>query len=488
VSLVPPDSGPELRDYVAVLRRRWRVVAAGVVLGVLAGLAVSVLQPRVYTSSASVLVEPVVRDVFDGRTPPDRMVDLASERELLLSTRVAAAAGQRLDPPRSAEEMERAVAAANPGGLLLQVTFTAATPEAAQAGAQAYAESYLAARREQAEATIEQSRAPLRLRLQEAEAELSQVVDDLVADRDPSRVASAQIRRDVLVDQVGALQRELAALDAIDTSGGGIVDPAPLPQGAAGAPPGRLLLVGGLVGLVAGVVGAYLRDRLDPRMVDPERDLEPLGLAVLADLGPRSGEEWSLDPEEVARLRNRLLALHPRSDGGAVTLFTGLGDAPSGPLAGDYGRVLSRVRRGVLLVDADLRRPLAGAETPARPGLAQVLAGERSLDAVVLPLDDVEGLAFLPAGRPAGSPSDLLQPDRLDAFLAAARKGWGEVVVAAPPALASGDELSLAGFCDAVVLCVSPRRVRLPALSRAVAQLRAAGGQLAGVVLLRGRA
>lgn len=491
---------PQLRDYVSVLRRRLLLILSGMVLGAAAGGLLWAVQSERYTSVATILLEPIVRDAFQVRTPVDRSVDADTERRVLLSRSVAESAGGRMNPPRSPDAMLQSVTVTQPGDLLLRVSFSAAGQQAAQNGAQAYVDAYLERRGSEGAAQLEQSRQPVSDRLAQAEAELAQVLATLAAQRavatDPAlqaddlTVIEAQTRQDVLVTLIEQLQAELVALDAIDTSGGQVLDPAILPAEPSNPTLLRLTLLGGVGGLLLGVVLAFVRDRLDDRMVDPDQDLSPLALPIVGRLPRLNSGSVAGTPagDALRQLRDRLVAVQPVADGAAgngarratVTMFTAVHDDPStNAVAQSFASTLSP---DVLLVRADLRTTAAGGP---RQGLAEVLVGAAKLADVVHTEGAEAPVAVVDPGQPVRDPGELLQQEGLEAFFATARSGYRHVVVAAPPALRYADDLVLARFADRVVVCVEGRVTQMPALRRAIAELREAGKASLSAVVVR---
>lgn len=119
----------------------------------------------------------------------------------------------------------------------------------------------------------------------------------------------------------------------------------------------------------------------------------------------------------------------------------------------------------VLLVDGDMRRPrfesLFG--TPARPGLADVLAGRSRLEHSVQYISEV-GLYVLPAGR-AGSPRNLVRCERLEPILEQMKIDVDLVIIDAPPMATWVDARSMAAAADGVLFVVRAGRTRAQELT-----------------------
>ena len=143
--------------------------------------------------------------------------------------------------------------------------------------------------------------------------------------------------------------------------------------------------------------------------------------------------------------------------------------------------------RRVVLVDADLRRPvlheLFGLTN--REGLANLLAS----DQLPLPLQDTgtPGLQLLASGPAPTNPLHLLTSRRFDQALALARAQADIVLVDTPPAAMLADAALLAPRLDGILLVVSAGRTRRDLARRAKEQLERSGSKMLGVVVVNVR-
>lgn len=170
--------------------------------------------------------------------------------------------------------------------------------------------------------------------------------------------------------------------------------------------------------------------------------------------------------------------------------------AISSPAAGD-GKTVTALNlagalargsdEGVLLVDADLRRPsvakLLGLSETAR-GLGDVLADGGPDHASVIQRLDSLNLAVLPAG-PArrGGVSDTLRSPRLEALLDRLRGEYGRIVVDTPPLLPVFDSALLAKLVDGVLLVVAANQTPRKLLGESLNMLDP--GKVLGIVFNR---
>jgi non-specific protein-tyrosine kinase len=151
--------------------------------------------------------------------------------------------------------------------------------------------------------------------------------------------------------------------------------------------------------------------------------------------------------------------------------------------AANLALALAEGGRQVIIIDADLRRPvqhtLFGIERT--DGLANLLR----TDAGPLSLIDtgVPGITLLPAGPLPGNPLEALASSRFDEVLAQARTRADFVIVDTAPAGALADAAVLAPRLDGMLLVISAGRTKRDRAQRAREQLERVNANLLGVVL-----
>lgn len=139
-------------------------------------------------------------------------------------------------------------------------------------------------------------------------------------------------------------------------------------------------------------------------------------------------------------------------------------------------------QRSTLIVDLDLRRPSVGryVTPPASLGLSELLNEPVGLDHVLLQMKSTR-LSILPAGRPAGNPTELLRSDALAGTMEELRKRFDWIVIDTPPCVPFSDASVLQALADGTVLVVRAGRTAKGSVERALESLE--GGPILGVVL-----
>jgi capsular exopolysaccharide synthesis family protein len=148
----------------------------------------------------------------------------------------------------------------------------------------------------------------------------------------------------------------------------------------------------------------------------------------------------------------------------------------------------ARAGMNVVLIDADLRRAQVGPRLgiDAAVGLGAVLAGDKSLEEVLVPypVDDPGAgeLKVLPAGSPPANPAALISSKAMERVLRTLEDSSDLVVIDSPAALMVSDPLPLIELATGVILVARMNRSTRERISRLRKIVSAAHGTLFGVV------
>ncbi|SDI84344.1 Wzz/FepE/Etk N-terminal domain-containing protein [Nonomuraea jiangxiensis] len=413
------SSGTDLDEHLALLRRRWLVLLGCVVFGGTAGLALMRLTPPAYTATTQVLVMPV-----GGQEPGNQVtarqrepLNLDTEAQIARSAVVAARAAKAL----GGGAPEPAEVSVPPNSSVLWISVTAAEPAGAAARSRAYAEAYLANRRESTLTAMAEQQQAVLAKLRQVNAAIDLVIKQLGGlPRGSAEHTIATQRQGVLNRQAATLALKYDALRTVAVTPGTIISQATPPTGPSSPSLPLYLGTGLMTGLLAGSAAAYARDRLDRRL-RTAADVERLtGLRVLADLsGPRGpGVLHDLACAVVAAcegatVRRRLLVKALPSDLYASSLAEPLSvSAPLSVLDGSDVRDLARADAALLLVG--LGRVTSTEVATAARGLAQ---HDVPVVGVVTATDAVP--SFVPLMEPHTSLGKLVATGELEVSVSA---------------------------------------------------------------------
>ncbi len=239
----------------------------------------------------------------------------------------------------------------------------------------------------------------------------------------------------------------------------------------------KLPILGGLglfLGFGLGIALALVVDMLDSTFSSVE-DLErSVGANVIAhvprfdvkklrnDLAPDSKVAASLlsfhsprsAESEIYRVARTSLLVSNRREAVRTIMNTSPqpGDGKSTTIS-NLAVSFARTGKRVLLIDADLRRPmisnLFGIDD--QPGLADVLLGKRKFKEAYT-ASELPNLHIMPNGVATNQPAELLESSRLHSLLNEAKEHFDLILIDAPPLLAVTDPAIIAPLVDSVLI------------------------------------
>jgi capsular exopolysaccharide synthesis family protein len=273
-----------------------------------------------------------------------------------------------------------------------------------------------------------------------------------------------------------------------------VVDPASLPRTPVSPQPLRNLGLAAVVGLLLGLGGAVLRETLNTSVRTPEdiaaaSEAPILGSIAYDAAAVKQPLVTGLDShaprvEAFRVLRTNLQFVDVDRASKLFLVTSSMPGEGKTTTAINLAVTLARTGERVVLVEADLRRPKVGQylrlETVV--GLTTVLVKRLAIDQALQPWGR-DGLAVLTSGAIPPNPSELMQSQSMAQLLADLRRRFDVIVVDAPPLLPVTDAALLAAQADGALLVVRHGRTKREQLHGSVERLRAVGGRLVGVVL-----
>ena len=475
-----------LRDYLAVVRRRWWIVVGALAVTSVLALGFSATQTAIYEAEAQMLVQTRSTDsLFDTGLDlrgSDATRAVQTEIQVLEGERVRTRLIQTLDLAQRPPAVDASVVGSTD---VVSVKVRSTDPETAALLANAYVQAYIDERREQSVEELLAATAQVQNKISELQTQIESLPED-----DPQR-ASLLAQQTAFRETVNQLQVDTA----LKTGGASVVKSAEVSTDPVEPTPMRTAVLAGVVGLLIGLGAAFAIDYLDDS-VRSEEDLERLAdLPVLAVV--------PIDPP----VDNRPVALSAPGDY-AVEVYRGLRtniqflglDRPTKVIqvtssvpgegktttATNLAVVLAQAGRSVALVDADLRRPRVHEvfSIPQSPGVIDLLVGD-SFDVVSNRLDigqDVE-LTVAASGTVPGNPGEMLASGRTRDLLSELAGRYDYVIVDSAPILPVADSLALASGVDAVVFVAQAKRATKRNVAEALERLGRVQAPVVGMVL-----
>jgi tyrosine-protein kinase len=257
------------------------------------------------------------------------------------------------------------------------------------------------------------------------------------------------------------------------------------PQDPVSPRPLRNGVIGALIGLVVGLLIAFVRDSFDRRLrgardIEDELGLpllghvsaDAMGRAVVSNNGHKVLTEQDLESFRI--LRTNLEFLDVDNPARSVVVTSGLPGEGKSTVSTALAATSALSGKRTLLVECDLRRPQVADRfgLPDGPGLAEYLAGKAEpkevLRKIVLaPSSDGNGngakpeadagapsLMCITAGTAPPRPAEMLGSQKFATFLEEVRDAYDFVALDSSPLLSVSDTLELVPRVDAVILCI----------------------------------
>ncbi|MHA3683337.1 hypothetical protein ACXR2W_03670 [Leucobacter sp. HY1908] len=281
-----------LSYYFTVLWRQRLVVLSGIALGLIVALGVLVFAPRTVTATTAVNLNVITTEPFNQQRPASGLLDVQTEADIASSHVVAQEASKLLDGRLSAAEVREASKVSAAGGAtVVRVAFTAPTQQQAVAGADAVAAAYLSVRKDQAEQRIDAMLSSLNTRLEALNKDLLEINKVLIAAApDSTEYAQAASQLQQVQVELDGLLSQRNALSSVDTTGGIILTSAQDSYPVQSPSRTMTLATGLAVGLVLGVIAAYVWNARDRRLRTTAEIAAALRAPQLASLEPPRGQ------------------------------------------------------------------------------------------------------------------------------------------------------------------------------------------------------
>ncbi len=304
-------------------------------------------------------------------------------------------------------------------------------------------------------------------------------------------------------------QKEVSISSSLKSSNIWIVDPARPPRLPTEPNILRNFAVSLLSGLFVGVLLAFGLTKVNEKIVTLEQavivsPLPSLGVVPLLGAKSKNGASpqlsdvnGSVKPELVSSLRPMSLTaesyksmvtsilLSHRAHPAVILVTSALSGEGKTTVSTNLAIVLARLRRRVLLVDTDLRRPSIhrAMRLSAKAGLGALLRKSAAFEEVVVNCPDIPNLFVLPAA-PINLPEDTeLLVSGFKELVDRWREQFDHIIIDTPPVLSMTDAVRMSVEADSVILVIRAGQVAKKEFLRAQDLLLKVNARLTGFVL-----
>ncbi|WP_411573947.1 lipopolysaccharide biosynthesis protein [Streptomyces fradiae] len=496
------DDEPDLlRDQFRQLLRYPRLIAGGVLLGLLGGAWLGYSTSDTYVATSDVVLRVPMEDPFNPSIAIEKTLDMNTERQAATSRRTAERAADDLDFPGDPADLVSGLQVTNPPkSQVLRFSYTTADPALSARRANAMVSAYLADRREQTAQTRDTMIKGLQAQLDPIARQHDELAEELDGRTGSEAEADYAVKANLL-GRITELSNRISKLKALDISPGKVIRTATPPTSSDGPGWALSLGLGGAVGIALGLLMAWVRLVFDPAARSEGDVARALRAPVLGSL-PRTRETDPLLTEDredsplaeeyrsiAYRLaydqrfagRRRLLVAAPRGSSRTAA-------AVAVNLAASFAETGKRV----LIVEAELRQPSLEGQLRAREvgrlawpgdGEGEDWPGGRRL---VVDAGESGGFDLVPGARVRNVARALTSPD-MSRLVEEADDPNVTVIVLTPPVFAYADALALVDRVDGVLVVCDPRGVHRSQLARLRDLITGAGGTVLGTVMHRGQ-
>jgi succinoglycan biosynthesis transport protein ExoP len=262
----------------------------------------------------------------------------------------------------------------------------------------------------------------------------------------------------------------------------------------------RNLLRAIMIGLLAGLGAAILRERTDnvfhtPMEVEKELQLPVLGLIPFLPLEPgvdiatsiskmSSSERFAIK-ESLRSLFTTFRLLRADNNIRMVGITSSTQGEGKSTAVTVFARTLADLGLKVLIVDSDMRLPMQTRYLGVEPGegLSSLLS-DSALKTTDLIQTIAENMDVLPAGPKPPDPAKLLNSARCQEVIDELRAlpGYDIIIVDAPPCLMLADPILLGEKLDGILFLVGLGRVSRELAPQAARRIKATGVDVLGII------
>ncbi|MCU1638926.1 MAG: hypothetical protein JWL94_1573 [Microbacteriaceae bacterium] len=472
-----------IEHYASVLKRRWRMMIGGALVGFVAILGYLTVVGEKSVATTDINLTVISDDPFNAGKTASELLDATTESQIARSYAVAVKAADALGggttPAELRQNLEVSVVA---DATVISLSYKAPTAEEAVEGSSAIADAYLSYRAAQAQARVNGVTERIDARLEQLRVELGEANGRGAAAASGSSEANqARSDQDLIVIEIDSLLNDRNSLALIDTAGGSVLSSAVENEVEVTPDAGLMLTAGVLGGLVLGVILAFLLTaftRRVQRVEDVERATGVRGLLERPASHHAAVPETGAMMDSLRVARERLFAtLNPR--GAVVAVIDDTTAHQPSDLPVNLAVAAARAGQKTLVLAPNIS-----------PSYLDLLKDKLSLQVLELNNEGVVYGSSIVAGLTLGvgrhSHSDDADDREFATYVRDVIDTAGEdvfVLLTLPPRASHASELAAARLADAVIMVAVLGRSRKKRISETVEELALVGSPFLGALI-----
>ena len=502
----------ELRQYLKSVLRWWWLLILSTGIAASASYYVSSQQPRIYQTTATLLVGQVTQKA-NPNSQDFYTVERLAESYAQMATRqpVLQAVVDSLELRMNWQGLKwRVNAYSIPRTDLLGVSVQDSSPERAVAIADGIAYQLILqspsspdnqAREERSQFVLSQLD-DLEARIETAKARVVELETELATAFSARQIQELQSEISNLETLINNWQANYSDLLGFLEGGDSpnyltIIEPAQLPTSPVSPNVAMNVLIAAAVGFALALGAALLLEYIDDTIKSTDDLTISLGLTALGSVNRIDGRYYkdkliaSHDPfsptaESYRMLRTNLQFMTIDQSVQSMMITSPNPDEGKSTTAANLGVIMAQADLKTVLVDADLRRPTLHKtfQVSNLEGLTDLLRVQGVVDINDhLKSTGIENLQVITSGPLPPNPSEMLSSQRMINLLQELKEIADVIIFDSPPVLAVTDATVLSRQVDGVILVTQARRTRRGATRQAIERLEHVGGRILGSVL-----
>ena len=252
-----------------------------------------------------------------------------------------------------------------------------------------------------------------------------------------------------------------------------VISPAQPPVAPSSPKTMQIMMVSALLGLMAGVGGAYLLEMLNAGFTTPRQVEDMLDMPLLASISKMESRDLTAEgavlsipqypfvkplsrfSEAIRSLRSAIQMSDVDNPPKVIQVTSTIPGEGKSTLCMTIASSAAQSGQRVLIIDCDLRHPSTSRYFKADKALGVVdyLAGGVELQKIVS-FDETLRLWLMPAGAKTQNPPDLLGSEKLKSLIETLREKFDLIVIDTPPMGPVVDPLIVSNLVDKVVFVV----------------------------------
>ncbi len=503
----------EIIKYVKRVLKWWWLVLLCTTIGAGASYVASSRQPKIYQTSATLLVGQIIRTANPTGQDFYTVQQLAeSYAQIAVRQPVLQGAIDSLGLNMSWQDLKwRVYAAPIPRTQLLAITVKDTSPERAVAIADEIAYQLILQSPSSPENQARQERSgfvrnqldDLERRIKVAQTRVKDLEVELNTALSARRIQDLQSEIANLAELINTWQANYSDLLAFLEGGESpnyltIIEPAQLPTVPVSPDVQMNVILAAAVGFMLALGGAIVLEYLDDTIKTPEDLSVSLGLPHLGSVGQMRGKDYkgklitthspfSPTLEAYRLIRTNIQFMEVDRPAKSILVSSSSPGEGKSITAINLAITMAQADLRTIIVDADLRIPVIHKifQVPNSGGLTDLLRSQPFKVDDYLKNTGVDNLQVITSGPLPPNSSEMLGSQRMGELIHHLGEIADVVIFDSPPVLAVADAAVLSQRVDGVVLVIESRRARRDMAQQAVNRLRQVGAHLLGCVLNR---